>query len=188
MTYVSNNFSSSLNSNRKLKYFSVEVITFDGESYCEEIEARSADEAQEIAASMFYNVDYTMVQGWLRRFLNHLPQRVGCPPGQPFPMLICRHCLRSHLSIGSPLPLYAGLGRHRPRGSGQSGVPLSIHRSLAAHHSASSPNMIAAFQFIASGGFVLSIVGKCEDELSANSTLAIVDAPTLGDAHSSRCR
>ncbi|MDE6008533.1 MAG: hypothetical protein K2G90_04930 [Muribaculaceae bacterium] len=48
--------------------------------------------------------------------------------------------------------------------------------------------MIAAFQFIASGGFVLSIVGKCEDELSANSTLAIVDAPTLGDAHSSRCR
>lgn len=64
MTYVSNNFSSSLNSNRKLKYFSVEVITFDGESYCEEVEARSADEAQEIAASMFDNVDYTMVQGW----------------------------------------------------------------------------------------------------------------------------
>lgn len=37
MTHVSNNFSSSLNSNRKLKYFSVEVITFDGESYCEEV-------------------------------------------------------------------------------------------------------------------------------------------------------
>lgn len=63
MTYVSNNFSSSLNSNRNLKYFSVEVITFDGESYCEEIEARTADEAQEIAASQFEDVDYTMVQG-----------------------------------------------------------------------------------------------------------------------------
>lgn len=63
MTYVNSIFSSSLNSNRKLKYFSVEVITFDGESYTVEVEARSADEAQEIAASQFDNVDYTMVQG-----------------------------------------------------------------------------------------------------------------------------
>lgn len=63
MTYVSNNFSSSLNSNRNLKYFSVEVITFDGESYMEEVEASNADEAQEIAASMHEDVDYTMVQG-----------------------------------------------------------------------------------------------------------------------------
>ena len=53
----------SLNSNRKLKYFSVEVITFDGESYTEEVEARNAEEAQEIAASGYDNVDYTMVQG-----------------------------------------------------------------------------------------------------------------------------
>ncbi len=68
MTYVSNIFSSSLNSNRKLKYYSVEVITFDGESFTTEVEARSAEEAQEIAASEFDNVDYTMVQscfaGW----------------------------------------------------------------------------------------------------------------------------
>ena len=63
MTYVSNIFNNSLNSNRKLKYFSVEVITFDGESFIEEVEARSAEEAQEIAASEFDNVDYTMVQG-----------------------------------------------------------------------------------------------------------------------------
>ena len=63
MTYVSNNFSSSLNFNSRRKYFTVEVITFDGESYCVEIEARNADEAQEIAASQFDNVDYTMVQG-----------------------------------------------------------------------------------------------------------------------------
>ena len=58
-----NIFDSSLNSNRKLKYFSVEVITFDGDSYTEEIEARNADQAQEIAASMYDDVDYTMVQG-----------------------------------------------------------------------------------------------------------------------------
>lgn len=63
MTHVMNIFDSSLTSNRKLKYFSVEVITFDGESFTEEIEARSADEAQEIAASMHDDVDYTMVQG-----------------------------------------------------------------------------------------------------------------------------
>lgn len=41
----------------------MEVITFDGDSYTEEVEARSADEAQEIAASMYDDVDYTMVQG-----------------------------------------------------------------------------------------------------------------------------
>ena len=58
-----NIFDSSLNSNRKLKHYSVEVITFDGDSYTEEIEARNADEAQEIAASMYDNVDYTMIQG-----------------------------------------------------------------------------------------------------------------------------
>ena len=58
-----NIFDSSLISNRKLKYFSVELITFDGESYTEEIEARNADQAQEIAASMYDDVDYTMVQG-----------------------------------------------------------------------------------------------------------------------------
>lgn len=68
MTHVMNIFDSSLNSNRKLKYYSVEVITFDGESFTTEVEARSAEEAQEIAASEFDNVDYTMVQscfaGW----------------------------------------------------------------------------------------------------------------------------
>ena len=68
MTYVSSIFNDSLTSNRKLKYFSVEVITFDGESYTEEVEARNAEEAQEIAASLHDEVDYTMVQscfvGW----------------------------------------------------------------------------------------------------------------------------
>ena len=63
MTHVMNIFSSSLNSDSSIKYYSVEVITFDGDSYMEEIEARIADEAQEIAASMHEDVDYTMVQG-----------------------------------------------------------------------------------------------------------------------------
>ena len=63
MTYVSNIFSSSLNSTRRYKYFTVEVITFDGESYSVEVEALNAEDAQEIAASQFDNVDYTMVQG-----------------------------------------------------------------------------------------------------------------------------
>ena len=63
MTYVSSIFNDSLTSNRKLKYFSVEVITFDGESFTEEVEARDAEEAQEIAASLLDEVDYTMVQG-----------------------------------------------------------------------------------------------------------------------------
>ena len=58
-----NIFDSSLNSNRKLKYYSVEVITFDGESYTIEVEARSAEEAQEIAASQVEDADYTMGQG-----------------------------------------------------------------------------------------------------------------------------
>lgn len=63
MTHVMNIFDSSLNSNRKLKYFSVEVITFDGDSYTIEVEARNAEEAQEIAASQVEDADYTMVQG-----------------------------------------------------------------------------------------------------------------------------
>lgn len=63
MTHVINLYCSSLDSNRKLKCYTIEVITFDGESYIEEIEAYNADNAQEIAASMHDDVDYTMVQG-----------------------------------------------------------------------------------------------------------------------------
>lgn len=63
MTHVINLYCSSLDSNRKLKCYTIEVITFDGDSYIEEIEARSSDEAQEIAASYHEDVDYTMVQG-----------------------------------------------------------------------------------------------------------------------------
>ena len=63
MTHVSNNFSSSLNSNRKLKYFPVDVITFDGESEIVYVEANSAEEAQAKAAAEVPDADYTMVQG-----------------------------------------------------------------------------------------------------------------------------
>ena len=64
MTHVMNyTAASSLNDNNRLMEYMVEVITFDGESFIEEVEARSAEEAQEIAASGYENVDYTMVQG-----------------------------------------------------------------------------------------------------------------------------
>lgn len=63
MTHVCNLFNSSLDSNNSLKYYSVEVITFDGESYMTEVEAYSAEEAQELAAANYDEVDYTMVQG-----------------------------------------------------------------------------------------------------------------------------
>ena len=63
MTYVKSTSASSLNSNRRLKYYNVEVITFDGDSYMEEIKGRNSEEAAEIAASMYENVDYVMVQG-----------------------------------------------------------------------------------------------------------------------------
>ena len=84
------------------------------------------------------------------------PSKGGCPPGQPFPLLICRHSLRFHLSTGPPLPLYAGTERHRPSGSGQSGVPLSLHRSLAALHKPSSlEDDQRHFIVIVSGGLML---------------------------------
>ena len=63
MTYVMNIAAASLNSNNALKFWTIEVITFDNESIIVEVEARTAEEAQEIAASMYDDVDYTMVQG-----------------------------------------------------------------------------------------------------------------------------
>jgi len=47
MTYVMNIAAASLNSNNSLKYWTIEVITFDGDSNTVEVEARNADEAQE---------------------------------------------------------------------------------------------------------------------------------------------
>ena len=63
MTYVMNIAAASLNSNNALKFWTIEVITYDNESVIVEVEARTAEEAQEIAASMHDDVDYTMVQG-----------------------------------------------------------------------------------------------------------------------------
>ena len=63
MTYVMNIAAASLNSNNALKFWTIEVITFDNESIIVEVEARTAEEAQEVAASMHDDVDYTMVQG-----------------------------------------------------------------------------------------------------------------------------
>ncbi len=64
MTAVfSNSAFFALNSNDELRIFTVEVITFDGDSEIVEVEAYDADEAQAQAAALVDNADYTMVQG-----------------------------------------------------------------------------------------------------------------------------
>lgn len=65
MTYVMNSsFRSSFPTNRDiLKEYWVEVMLFDGESEVVTIYAYSEEDAQDEAASMFDNVDSTMVQG-----------------------------------------------------------------------------------------------------------------------------
>lgn len=61
MTYVS---CISLDTNRRLKEYQVEVITFDGESEIVYVVARTSEEAQEKAAAQVPDADYTMVQGF----------------------------------------------------------------------------------------------------------------------------
>lgn len=63
MTHVMQGFAFSLNSDNRPKFFTVEVVTFDGDSHIVEVEARNAEEAQDMAASEVGNADYTMVQG-----------------------------------------------------------------------------------------------------------------------------
>lgn len=60
MTYVS---CISLDSNRRLKEYQVEVITYNGESEIVYLVARTSEEAQEKAAAQVEDADYTMVQG-----------------------------------------------------------------------------------------------------------------------------
>lgn len=60
MTYVS---CISLDTNRRLKEYMVEVITFNGESEIVYVVARTSEEAQEKAAAQVADADYTMVQG-----------------------------------------------------------------------------------------------------------------------------
>ncbi len=64
MTAVFNNSGNFFfNTNRKMKEFQVEVITFDGECEVLYVEARTASEAQSKAARLVDNADYVMVQG-----------------------------------------------------------------------------------------------------------------------------
>lgn len=65
MTYVMNSsvLASFPTSRDILKEYWIEVILFDGESECVTVYAYSEEDAQSRAASMFDNVDYTMVQG-----------------------------------------------------------------------------------------------------------------------------
>ncbi|MDE7420152.1 MAG: hypothetical protein K2N35_08070 [Muribaculaceae bacterium] len=60
MTYVS---CISLDKNRRLKEYQVEVITFNGESEIVYVVARTSEEAQAKAADQMPDADYTMVQG-----------------------------------------------------------------------------------------------------------------------------
>ena len=60
--FSSSNFNS-FSSDNVLSIFTIEVITYDGESHIFEIEALDGDEAQSIAASMVDDADYTMIQG-----------------------------------------------------------------------------------------------------------------------------
>lgn len=60
--FSNSNFFSS-NYNNELRNYTIEVITFDGESEIFEIEAEDANEACSMATSMVENADYAMVQG-----------------------------------------------------------------------------------------------------------------------------
>ena len=51
------------NSSNVLRIYTIEVITFDGDSHIFEIEAYDGDEALNIAASMVGDADYAMIQG-----------------------------------------------------------------------------------------------------------------------------
>lgn len=65
MTHVMNfSEAATLNADNTLKVFMVEVVTFDDEIHTEYVEACNADEAQDIAAAIVPNADYTMVQSW----------------------------------------------------------------------------------------------------------------------------
>lgn len=57
MTFVITSSSISLPVKNKVKYFTVEIVTFDGESYTEEIIARSKEQAEEITYTMYDNID-----------------------------------------------------------------------------------------------------------------------------------
>lgn len=86
----------SLVSDNELHQYQVEVITYDGDSETVYLEARDADEAQQMAANLVANADYTMVQ-----FAQHEPQpkaeRQGTraealAPAQPTHAIL-RYCL-----------------------------------------------------------------------------------------------
>ncbi|MBD5172305.1 MAG: hypothetical protein HDT02_03675 [Bacteroidales bacterium] len=53
---------STLSNSSSIRFFYVEVISYDGESDFCEVEARSSEEAQQIAASRYPDCDYTVIQ------------------------------------------------------------------------------------------------------------------------------
>ena len=63
MTHVINTSASSYARTKAAKFYMIEIVTYDGDSFTVEVEAHSEAEAQELAAADYDNVDYTMVQG-----------------------------------------------------------------------------------------------------------------------------
>lgn len=59
MTHVINTFAEIENNIEKI--YGVEIVTFDGEIYNAEVLAYNADEAQQLAAEMYNDVDYTSI-------------------------------------------------------------------------------------------------------------------------------
>ena len=53
----------SFNAENELRCYTIEVITYDGESHIFEIEASDANEACEMATAQVEDADYAMVQG-----------------------------------------------------------------------------------------------------------------------------
>ena len=84
MTHVMNyTAAASLNSNNNLMEYMIEVITFDGESEIDYVEANSAEEAQAKAAAEVPDADYTMVHGsWVAYPV--LPEARGASAWKPF--------------------------------------------------------------------------------------------------------
>lgn len=61
MTHIMSFAASASSSSNSMKEYQVEVITFDGDSETVYVEARSEEEASNMAAEIVGNADYTMV-------------------------------------------------------------------------------------------------------------------------------
>lgn len=109
-----------------------------------------------------------------------LPQRVGCPPGQPFPMLIHRHAASSFVYRLSGTALSRGLSGHALRKGAAPGRCLS---AIRADRSVSRlPLLFGCLGHFHCFGRVKRDC-RCREDWSAprspNLTFALVVSPTI---------